>query len=159
MRKHFFNILLQRMCRDERIWFVTADLGYGLADEIRNEFPDRFINAGAAEQCMMGVCVGLAMSGKIPIAYSITPFLLWRTAETIRNYVNHESVPVKMVGSGRGSDYEHDGFSHYAGDDKKFLLTNFENILCRWPEDDDEIAMMMEEMFTIDKPFYLNLKR
>src|SRR5687768_10786753 len=114
------------MCINEDIFFITADLGYGLADDIRKDFPGRFINTGAAEQAAMGIAVGLAMSGKIPFVYSITPFLLWRAAETIRLYVNRESVPVKMVGCGRDSDYEHDGFSHYAGDDVS-LLRGFRN--------------------------------
>lgn len=146
------------MKEDDSIFFVTSDLGYGLFDRIRDDFPDRFYNVGAAEQCAMGISVGLAISGKIPIVYSITPFLLFRSAETIRNYVNHESVPVKMVASGRDDDYSHDGFSHYAGDDKD-LLHIWPNIITRWPIDEQALITDIEEMFHIDKPFYLNLKR
>lgn len=146
------------MKEDDSIFFITSDLGYGLFDRIRNDFPDRFYNVGAAEQCAMGISVGLAISGKIPIVYSITPFLLFRSAETIRNYVNHESVPVKMVASGRDDDYSHDGFSHYAGDDKD-LLHIWPNIITRWPIDEQALITDIEEMFHIDKPFYLNLKR
>lgn len=146
------------MKEDDSIFFITSDLGYGLFDRIRNDFPDRFYNVGAAEQCAMGISVGLAISGKIPIVYSITPFLLFRSAETIRNYVNHESVPVKMVASGRDDDYSHDGVSHYAGDDKD-LLHIWPNIITRWPIDEQALITDIEEMFHIDKPFYLNLKR
>ena len=158
MRQQFFAELHKWMKQDRRIFFVTADLGYGLADDIRKDFPSRFYNVGAAEQCMMGVGVGLAMSGKIPFVYSITPFLLWRAAETIRNYVNHESVPVKMIGSGRDDDYKHDGFSHWAGDDEG-LMKLFPNIKHLRPYSNVQIKYVVEEMIEENKPFYLNLKR
>lgn len=144
---------------DPDIFFITGDLGFGLFDKIRQDFPDRFINAGAAEQAAMGAAVGLALSGKTAIFYSITPFLLFRTAEIIRNYVNHESIPVKLVGSGRDDDYKHDGFSHFAGDDKRFLLMNFENITCRWPMSEEELYWDANDLFYTNTPFYLNLKR
>jgi len=158
MRKEFFDCLHKRMQQNENIVFVTADLGFGLADRIKEDFPDRFFNVQAAEMAMMTISVGLALSNKIVFCYSITPFLLWRTAEVIRNYVDAESVPVKMVGSGRGRDYAHDGFSHDASDDYK-LLECFENINCRWPESADEIPNLVDEMINNPKPYYLNLKR
>jgi transketolase len=146
------------MKTDNRIFLVVGDLGFKLFDEIRNDLPNRFINCGAAEQAMMGISVGLALQGCIPFTYSITPFLLWRTAETIRNYVDRESVPVKMIGSGRDDCYMEDGFSHYCGDDYK-LLECFENINCRWPDSADEIENLVDEMINNPKPYYLNLKR
>lgn len=146
------------MAADENIFFVTGDLGFVLGDRIRKDFPDRAINVGAAEVCLLGVGVGLSLVGKIAFCYSITPFLLWRPAEIIRNYVNKESVPVKMIGSGREHDYESDGFSHYAGDDYK-LLECFENIHCRWPGTKEEIPNLVDEMINNPLPYYLNLKR
>lgn len=143
---------------NENIFFVTGDLGFGLADRIKQDFPERFINVGAAEVTLVGVGVGLALENKIPFVYSITPFLLWRAAEVIRNYVNHESIPVKLIGSGRDKDYLHDGFSHDATDDAE-LLNCFENILPNSPGDENEIEPLVKEMINTPKPFYLNLKR
>ena len=158
MRASFANILHERMKTDNRIFLIVGDLGFGLFNEIRKDFPDRFINCGAAEQAMMGISVGLSIQGKIPFTYSITPFLLWRTAETIRNYVNHESIPCKLIGSGRDNCYLHDGFSHFAGDDFK-LMECFENINCRCPETKEEIPNIVDEMINNPLPYYLNLKR
>jgi len=149
MRKEFFDKLHELMEKDRDVVFITGDLGYGLADRIRDDFPDRFINTGAAEQTMMGVAVGLALSGKKPFVYSITPFLLWRAAEWIRNYINHESIPVVMVGSGRGRDYAHDGFSHDATDDV-VLMSRMYNV-ARY--------VTIPDLATIRKPAYLNLSR
>jgi transketolase len=82
-------------------------------DQIRADFPGRITNVGAAEQLMLGVGVGLALQGKRPFCYSITPFLLYRPIEWIRNYLGHERLEVKLVGSGINDDYKHDGFSHH----------------------------------------------
>lgn len=159
MRKEFAQYLYQLMKDNPNIWLVTGDLGYGLFDKIKEDFPDRFLNTGAAEQAMMDISVGLAMEGKIPFVYSITPFLLYRPLETLRTYINHESIPVIMIGSGRDSDYAHDGFSHYAGDDHEFLkpLTNIQSY---WPESIEEMKKRVETA-VIDrtKPTYINLKR
>jgi transketolase len=158
MRKQFAELLYEKMRADDRIVVVTGDLGFGLFDKIRTDFKDRFFNAGAAEQAAMGIAVGLALEAKIPVMYSITPFLLWRAAETIRNYIDHEKIPVKLVGSGRDDDYSHDGFSHYAGDDFD-MLKNFKNIICYWPDGKEDLPDLVNNVFSVDKPFYLNLKR
>lgn len=158
MRKSFANILHERMQTDDRIFLITGDLGFGLFDKIRADFPDRFINTGAAEQAMMGIGVGLAIEGKIPFVYSITPFLLFRAAETIRNYINHEGVPVKMIGSGRYLDYAHDGFSHFAGDDSD-ILGIFPMIKSYWPRTEEQIPNFVESAINDKSPFYINLKR
>src|SRR3989304_5093505 len=101
MRRCFVDVLHTKMAVNNDIWVVTGDLGYKMWDEIRRDYNNRFINVGSAEQVMVGVGIGLALEGKIPFVYSITPFLLYRPFETIRNYVNREEVPVKLVGSGR----------------------------------------------------------
>ena len=134
MRRCFADILHQQMARNKDIWVITADLGYKMWDKIREDYPQRFLNVGASEQAMMGIAVGLALEGKIPVVYSITPFLLYRAFETLRNYVDHERIPVKLIGSGRDRDYVHDGFSHWAEEDRD-ILKILNNIESRWPED------------------------
>ncbi len=158
MRRTFGIELHKHMQQNKDIVVVTGDLGYGLFDMIRLDFADRFINVGAAEQTMMGVAVGLALSGKIPVVYSITPFLLYRPFETIRNYVDHEGIPVKLIGSGRDKDYSHDGFSHHAQDDR-LIPGFFPNISCHWPEAPEQVPALLDEILYDNKPHYLNLKR
>lgn len=147
-----------QMVKNPDIWLVTVDLGYRMWDRIRDDFPERFVNTGAAEQSAIGITVGLALEGKIPIVYSITPFLLYRPFETIRNYLNREGIPVKLVGSGRGRDYNRDGFSHWAEEDRQ-VMKIFDAIEVRWPETKEEIPALVEEMIRVEKPYYLNLRR
>ena len=75
MRREFAKNLHAAMKKDERIFLITADLGYGVLNDIRRDFPKRAINIGSSEMLMVGIAVGLAQSGFIPICYSITPFL------------------------------------------------------------------------------------
>ena len=99
MRRTFRDLLTTEMRENENISLLVGDVGYGLFDDLRKEFPNRVINPGASEQLMIGMAVGMAMEGVIPVVYSITPFVLYRPFEFIRNYVNHENIPVKLVGS------------------------------------------------------------
>lgn len=156
MRRCFADIMHQKMASNKDIWIITADLGYKMWDMIQNDYPQRFLNTGASEQAMMGIAVGLALEGKIPVVYTITPFLLYRPFETLRNYVNNERVPVKLIGSGRGRDYVHDGFSHWAQEDRE-VLKILNNIEARWPEKNEELPILIEEMITRPVPYYLNL--
>ena len=158
MRKEFFKALYDEMKINPDIYFITGDLGYGLADQIRIDFKDRFINTGAAEQTMMGVAIGLALEGKIPVVYSITPFLLYRPFELIRNYIDHENIPVKLVGSGRDLDYHIDGFSHHSEDDKE-IMAAFTNIDTLHPQDKILVDDATKYILGTKRPFYLNLKR
>lgn len=145
------------MREDERIVVITADLGYKMFDAIKTEFPDRFFNVGAAEQCMLGLAVGLAEEGMIPVCYTISPFY-WRAGEWIRNYVNHERVPVKMILGGRDKDYAEDGFSHDAQDMKKFF-DQFHNILGFWPINTTELRSYTKDWLNFYGPSYISLKR
>lgn len=158
MRKIFASYLYDEMAVNPNIYLITGDLGYGLWDKIRLDFGNRFYNVGSAEQLMIGSAVGMAMEGKIPVVYSITPFLLYRPFELIRNYLDHEEIPVKLVGGGRNKDYGYLGFSHWAEDDIK-IMSCFENIEKYHPEDEKELENQYRQFLYNAKPSYLNLKR
>lgn len=127
MRSKFAEMLHNEMSVNDKIVVITGDLGYGLWDRIRLDYSDRFYNAQSSEQLMMGMATGLAMDGYIPIVYSITPFAIYRPFEWIRNYLDREKIPVKIVGGGRDKDYGYLGFSHWAEEDVK-ILKNFNNL-------------------------------
>ncbi len=164
MRKTFAQELHKQMQADKRIILLTGDLGYGVLDQIRDDFPDRFVNCGAAEQAMMGMACGLAMEGKIPFVWSITTFLLYRPFEVIRTYINHEQLNVKLIGSGRDKDYHIDGFSHDASDAwKLFNGIHQDGILDKidifWPNDKEQIPEIVDKMCKSGKPEFLSLRR
>ncbi len=158
LRKIFVNQIHQQMKINSQIMVVTGDLGYKLWDPVREAFPDRVINTGAAEQLMVGLAIGLALKNKIPLVYSITPFLIYRPFETIRNYLQNEKIPVKLIGSGRGHDYHNEGFSHWVNEDKK-IFEALPNIKTAWPDTPSELEGIIPAMLGDHLPWYLNLKR
>jgi transketolase len=142
------------------IWLLTADLGYGLLDNHRDDFPDRYINLGASEQTMVGAAVGLALSGKIAVCYSITTFLLYRPFEWIRNYVNNEKIPVKLIGSGYMNDYAHDGFTHQPSKIELALVSMmFPKIHMYFPSRKEEIPEVLNQVLYNNEPSFLCLRR
>ena len=156
MRKEFAEFLHGEMSYNENIVLITGDLGYGLWDKIKLDYPDRFYNVMSSEQLMLWAAVGLAMEGLIPIVYSITPFAIYRPFELLRNYLDHENIPVKLIGGGRDRDYGYLGFSHWAEEDIKVLST-LENIQLYKPK--KPTNKLYKEFLYNEKPSYLNLKR
>jgi transketolase len=158
MRKECAALLLAEMSVEPRIRVITADLGFGILDHIRTAYPDRFYNVGAAEQLMIGVAIGMAEQGLIPVCYSMSSFLLYRPFEFLRNYVNYEQIPIKLLGSGRDKDYSHDGISHWAHDDRE-VLKALPNIIRYRPETLEQLEIDFQEWIRIPNPAYLNLTR
>lgn len=157
-RGYFAFELYEQMKENKDIVLITGDLGYGMFDAIRDEFPDRFFNVGAAEQAMIGIAVGMAYQGKIPVVYSITNFLLYRPFEFIRNYINKEKLHIILAGGGRDRDYSHDGLTHWS-EDAKQVLKCFPNIKQLWPESNEEAAIALDQGLEEKDPLFISLKR
>ena len=155
-RRKFKELFTEEMKQNDNIILLVGDVGYKIFDHLREEFPSRVINAGASEQLMIGMAAGLAMDGKIPVCYSITPFVLYRPFEFIRNYLNHESIHVKLVGSGRDEDYGVCGFSHYACEDLE-VMKIFSEIEVHYPQSFEDIDI--KKFLYSNTPSYINLKR
>lgn len=97
-REIFFETLDKLMSKDEKIIFITGDLGYPFLDKIGKKYPDRILNIGTMEQTMVGIAAGLAKSGFKPYVYSTVNFILFRALEQVRNDVVCEKVNVKLIG-------------------------------------------------------------
>jgi transketolase len=158
MRKEFASLLHSEMSQNENIILLTGDLGYGLWDRIKIDYPDRFFNTLSSEQLMMGMASGLAMDGKIPIVYSITPFAIYRPFEMIRNYLDHEQIPVNIIGGGRNKDYGYLGFSHWSEDDVTFM-PRFKSVRSYWPHTKLDLEEAFRYSLAKRMPTYINLKR
>ena len=156
MRKEFASFLHGEMSYNEKIVLLTGDLGYGLWDKIKIDYPDRFYNVLSSEQLMIGAAIGFAMEGYIPLVYSITPFVIYRPFELLRNYLDHENIPVKLIGGGRDKDYGYLGFSHWAEEDID-ILSNLKNIKLYKPKKSSRL--LYKEILYNNSPSYLNLKR
>lgn len=116
MRKAFAAAVLDNH-NSEDCFFLTGDLGFMALEEVNAALGSRFVNAGVAEQNMVGVAAGLAREGLRAIVYSIAPFCYARPFEQIRNDVCLGDLPVCLVGNGGGYAYGHMGPTHHALED------------------------------------------
>ena len=118
MRNAFADTLYDIGRADPRICAVVADISpAGSMEKFRTEFPERFIDVGVAEQCMIGLAAGLAIKGFRPFAYTIATFSLYRPFEMIRDDLCYQNLPVTVVGVGGGVVYSVLGGTHHAQED------------------------------------------
>jgi transketolase len=158
MRKAFINELIKQARTNKDIYLLTADVGYNLVEPFQQEFPDRFINVGIAEQAMIGIASGLAMKGKQVFCYSLGNFPTLRCLEQIRNDVCYHNLPVTIVNSGAGLYYGSLGSSHHATEDMA-VMRALPNMTVISPCDPVETQVLTKELCeTYKKPTYLRLQ-
>lgn len=158
MRTAFVRALEDVAAADPRVWLLTGDLGYRVLDGFAERFPNRFINVGVAEQNLVGVAAGLALSGKQVWVYSIVNFPVMRALEQIRNDLAYHRLNVKIVTVGGGLVYGAHGYSHHGAEDLAVmrLMPHMEV----WaPGDPHEAAWATHSVAHGDGPAYLRLAR
>lgn len=158
MRTAFAYELEKLMENDENTFLLTGDLGFSVFERIREKFSKQYINMGVAEQNMVGVASGMALTGKQVFLYSIIPFLIYRTFEQIRNDVCYQNLPVRLVGVGAGFSYSDAGFTHHSIEDYG-ILKSMPNIIILSPTDPKEVSVLMQQVSRIEGPVYLRLSR
>jgi len=158
MRNAFVNVLLRLAREDASIYLVTGDIGFGVLAPFWEEFPDRFVNAGIAEQAMMGMAAGLALEGKTPFVYSIANFTSLRCLEQIRNDCAYHNANVKVVSVGAGFAYGALGMSHHGTEDAA-VLRALPGVAVVTPCDPLETAAAARVVAQIPGTCYLRLGR
>lgn len=156
MRNAFIDELVLLAERHPHIALVVGDLGFSVVEPFADRFPDRFINAGVAEQNMTGLAAGMASEGFHVFTYSIANFPTFRCAEQIRNDVDYQNLPVTVVAVGGGLSYGALGYSHHAVQDYA-LLRSFPNMLIAAPGDPLETRACMRYLVEHPQPSYLRL--
>ena len=158
MRDAFVRALMREMERNDRIVLVTGDLGFGVLRPVWEAYPDRILNAGIAEQGMISLCAGLAMTGRQVIAYSIGNFPTLRPLEQIRNDCAYHGADVKIVCVGGGFVYGSLGMSHHATEDLA-VMRAIPEVTCFAPGDPVETEAVVPELFATKGTCYLRLGR
>src|SRR5580693_614265 len=106
MRNTFSETLYKSATTNSNVYIVVADISpAGSMARFRDQYPERFINVGVAEQSMIGICAGLALKGCQPFAYTIATFALYRPFEIVRDDLCYQNLPVTVVGMGAGVIY------------------------------------------------------
>ncbi|WP_395005644.1 transketolase family protein [Cypionkella sp.] len=144
---------------DDRIVAVVNDsVGSSKLGGFQKNFPDRLINVGIAEQCMVGVSAGLANGGRIPFVSAAGCFLTGRALEQIKADVVYADFNVKLVGQSSGVAYGELGPTHHSIEDLAWLRV-FNNLTIITPADAWETAEAVKWAAAHQGPVYLRLSR
>jgi transketolase len=160
MRDVFIEQVYYRMRDNRNIFFLCADFGSPKLDKLKEDFKDRFINVGIAEQNLINVSTGLALEGFTVYAYAITPFLTMRAYEQIRiNLSLHaqlREVNVNLVGVGAGLSYDVSGPTHHCLEDITIMKV-LPNLEVFSPSDWVLAQGFVDYSIRVKKPKYIRL--
>ena len=158
MRELFIKQLVKEAEKNKKIILIVGDLGYGVVEPFKIKFPDRFYNAGVAEQSMAGLASGLALKGYHVFIYSIANFSTFRCAEQIRNDIDYHNLSVTIVSVGSGVGYGNLGYSHHCLQDYA-LLRSFPNTVIAAPSNNQELIGSLKYLFNNPQSSYLRLDK
>lgn len=158
MRKTFINTLIDLARKDKDIVLITPDMGFSVLEPFFDEFPERAINCGIAEQNAVSIASGLALMGKKPYVYTIIPFLTGRAYEQVRLEVAYMNTNVKLIGIGAGFTYGAAGATHHAIEDISLMRT-LPNMTVCCPGDNNEAEQIIRKTVNNDKPMYIRIGR
>ncbi|HTI10176.1 MAG TPA: hypothetical protein VL832_16525 [Puia sp.] len=156
MRKEFAEAIINLSKSNEKIVFLTGDLGFMALEGVRDLLGEKFINAGVAEQNMATMAASLAYEGFIPFIYSISPFVTLRPYEQLRNDICLHNLPVKVVANGGGYGYGIMGGTHHNIEDigSMRILPNMQVFV---PFTGTDVSESLQEMVNNGSPSYLRL--
>ena len=156
MRNQFSKKIHEIFEKQQNLMFLTGDLGYNALEKIQEAYPKRFVNAGVAEQNMVGVAAGLAYEDKSVFIYSIAPFVVFRCLEQIKLDVCIHNHPVFIIGNGGGYGYGIMGATHHAIEDIA-CLSPLPNMICWVPSFLEDVDYCIEQITARKGPAYLRL--
>jgi transketolase len=156
MRTAFINELIVQARGNSKIFLIVGDLGYSVVEPFALEFPNRYLNAGVAEQNMTGIAAGLASEGYHVFTYSIANFPTLRCIEQIRNDICYHKLAVTVVAVGAGLAYGNLGYSHHAVQDIGIMRT-MPGLHLFSPSDPGEAREAVRWLSGNPRPSYLRL--
>lgn len=156
MRDSFINSIYKATKLNNNVLCIVGDIGAFLLRNYIKDFPSNYYNLGAAEANMVGIAAGLAMSGKIPFVYTITPFVTARCYEQVKVDVCYNGANVKLVGIGSGVSYGTMGSTHHSLEDIA-IMSALPNMVIISPSDPLEVEEAVFAAMKYTGPTYIRL--
>ena len=155
---HFFAAELMELARtDRRIVAVTAGMptGTGLHN-FAEEYPDRFIDVGIAEQHAVAMSAGMALAGQRPVVAIYSTFLQRAFDQEVHDVCQND-LPV-VIAVDRAGLVGEDGSSHQG----MFTVPTqrqLPGMVIASPKDEQELRSLVRTAFAQDHPFALHYPR
>jgi transketolase len=158
MRFATVETIYEGALKDPTIFFITGDLGHARTDDFKKKLKGRYYNAGMAEQNIIGIAAGLALSGMKVFVYSIVPFITLRCFEQIKVDVCSQNIDVTVIGIGGGFAYGTAGATHYSIEEIAAMraLPNMKIVV---PSNPTEAKLLTKEVINTGGPAYIRIGR
>ncbi|KKQ68434.1 MAG: hypothetical protein US88_C0003G0025 [Parcubacteria group bacterium GW2011_GWA2_38_27] len=158
IRDGFFDEVYDIASKDKNVIFITADADAFSLEKYKKDLPEQFINIGVAEQNMIAVAAGLALSGKKVFVYSMIPFIAMRCYEHIKTNICGMNLAITIIGVGAGLSFENDGPTHHAVADIAVMRTLPEITILN-PADSCSAAVCANFAYQSRSPVYVRLDK
>jgi len=158
MRKTCLELVYDLAQKDERIFFIGSDLGFGTLNEFKDNIPERFFMEGVSEANLVGMGCGLAREGKIVYVNTIATFLSRRCFEQIVLDAGLHNANIRLIANGGGLVYAPLGPTHLAIDDIA-ILRAIPNMTIVAVADADEMRRLMPQTVGYQGPIYIRLAK
>lgn len=157
-RKAFIETITELASEDPKVLLIYGDVGFSFMEDFFKRFPEQHLNAGIAEQNMLGMAVGLALAGWKPYVYTMTNFILLRPLEQLRNDICYSNANVKLFGVKGGESYKFLGHSHnMTREETDGILDNLPNLEKHMPASEKEVYQRMKEEYRRQGPAYFEI--
>ena len=158
-RDAYGQTLIELGKEDGNIIVCDADIGKSTKTCLFGKaFPDRYINAGIAEQNMMNMAVGLASTGKTVFASTYSVFASMRACEQVRTFACYPNIPVKIVATHGGLTPGNDGPTHQAVEDMG-IMRSIPNMCVLMPADYNATRALIRQTLKWETPVFVRLTR
>lgn len=146
------------MAKDPKVILIYGDVGFSYMEPVIEKYPNQVLNAGIAEQNMMGVAAGLAQVGWKPYIYTMTNFILLRPLEQLRNDICYANANVKLFGVKGGPSYKFLGMSHNMTDGETAgILAGLPNLTLNFPKTEEDTVAAIEAEYERVGPSYFEI--
>src|SRR5216684_5039792 len=154
MRQQMGQTVKELIESDERPVVVLAEISTGYFEGTSH--PERVINVGIMEQTMTSVAAGMALEGFIPVVHSITPFLVERPFEQIKDDFCYQQLSGKFISTGASYDYSTEGMTHQGSGDVQ-ILRSLPGMQIVVPGTPGEFDALFRESYANGSPTYYRL--
>jgi transketolase len=153
------QILVEMGRTNEDIVVCEADIGKSTKTcYFAKEFPERYINAGIAEQNLMNMAIGLASAGKTVFVSTYSVFASMRACEQIRTFACYPNINIKIVASHGGLTPGNDGPTHQAIEDMG-IMRSLPNMCVLMPADFNSTKALIKKTLEWKTPVFVRLTR
>ena len=137
---------MELMDKDERVIVLLGDIGVFAFKDVFAKYPKRIYNVGILEQTMVGMAAGLAMAGFIPIIHTISPFLVARAYEQIRDDFGFQNLKGTFVGVNVYDTSPNLGLTHSCPEDLE-MMSRVPNMNVFEPMSAEEFDKLLKENY------------